>query len=251
MITIEKTPNHVLALRLSGTVEKADVASMAKAFTEKFAGSDRVGIVIDMSDWSDMTGDAIVEDMKFELSQLGKIGRIPRMAIVTDKQFVLAIMNVFRPIFPMIDVKVFGARAYDQALAFVSELPVAIAADKPAVTMIATGSPKLLGFELDGVFTKEDVERLVGPLQRAFEQDGKIDLLARMKNYAGFDPSIVTDSSLLSMKLSAISRVRRYAVVGAPGWMMKIAGMFVSVLPIEVRFFKGEQEDAAWAWLKS
>ena len=118
-------------------------------------------------------------------------------------------------------------------------------------SLIETGGPKLSSYEVDGILTKDDVERVVQPLQKAFEKDGKIDLLVRMKNYAGFDPSILAQRSVISVKLSAISHIRRYAIVGAKDWMKNVVGMFASMLPIEIQFFDLAQEDEAWAWVKS
>lgn len=251
MLTIEQSPKHVLAIRLSGTVGKQDVEMMEKAFSEKLAANDRLGLLVDMSGWSDMTGDAIVEDMKFEFGLLGKLGRFPRMAIVSDKQFVEAIMKFLDPLVPMVSIARFGAEEFDAALAFASDLPPAKAAGKPAVTLIDTCNPMLIAYEIDGVLTTQDIERLVQLLQTRFEKKGKVDLLARIKNYAGFDPSMFAQQSFVSMKLSAIAHVRRYAVVGAPGWMQSVAGMVASILPIDIRFFNIDQEGDAWTWLKS
>lgn len=251
MITIEKTPEHVLAMRLAGTVEKAEIKKLAQEFEDKFAGNDRVNLVVDMTQWSDMTGDAIAEDVKFELGQLGKVSRVPRMAIVSDKQFVQAVVKFIRPLFPMVEVKTFGAQEYAKALAFASEMPEAKTPGKPAMKIIETGSSKIIGYEIDGTLTESDVEKVMPVLQKAFGKEEKIDLFARIKNFDGFDPAIFTDPTLFSIKFSAIGHVRRYAVVGAPGWMKKVAGMVGSMLPIAMRFFNADQEEEAWAWLKS
>ena len=184
MLTIKKSPEHVLAIRLSGTVEKTEIKTMAKAFNDKLAVNDRLGLLIDMSKWSDITGGAIVEDIKLEFGLLGKLSRFPRMAIVSDKQFVKAILKFFGQLAPMINIKVFGPNEYDKALAFASHLPTPKPAAKPSTSLIETGDPKLISYEIDGMLTKDDVERVVQPLQQAFEKDEKIDLLVRMKNYA-------------------------------------------------------------------
>ena len=251
MLTIKKSPEHVLAIQLSGTVEKMEIKTMAKAFNDKLAVNDRLGLLIDMSKWSDITGGAIVEDIKFEFGLLGKLSRFPRMAIISNKQFVKAILKFFGQLAPMINIKVFGPNEYDKALAFASHLPTPKPAAKPSTSLIETGDPKLISYEIDGMFTKDDVERVVQPLQQAFEKDEKIDLLVRMKNYAGFDPSILAQRSVLSVKLSAISHIRRYAIVGAKDWMKNVVGMFASMLPFEIQFFDPAQEDEAWAWVKS
>ena len=52
------------------------------------------------------------------------------------------------------------------------------------------------------------------------------------------------------MKLAAMQKVERYAIVGAPGWMRKI---LESVNPafaeIDIRTFPADQEADAWTWL--
>ena len=134
MLTIQKSPEHVLAIRLSGTVEKMEIKRMVKAFNDKLAANDRLGLLIDMSKWSDITGDAMVEDIKFELGLLGKLNRFPRMAIVSDKQFVKAFLKFFALLGPMINIKVFGRNAYDKALACVSDFSAPKPAGKPSVS---------------------------------------------------------------------------------------------------------------------
>lgn len=240
-----------MAMRLAGTVEQSEIKTLAKAFEEKFAANDRVNLVIDVSQWNDITGDAIAEDMKFELGQLDKLSRIPRMAMISDKQFVQAIMKFMSPLVPTLEIKTFGGQEYEKALAFASEMPAAKTSDQPAMKMIETGSPKIIAYEIDGTFTKQDLERVMPALKTAFEKDEKIDVLARIKNFGGVDPAVFTEPSLFSIKLAAINHVRRYAVVGAPGWIRNVVGMVGSMLPIAIRFFNADQEEEAWAWLKS
>lgn len=251
MITIETPVDNVLGIRLSGTVEVSDIELMEDAFREKLDTGDRFGLVVDTTDWTDITGDALAEDTKFEFGLLRKLNRFPRMALVSDKEFPKAVAKFFDPLIPTVEIRTFTANESDQAVAFAAEPAEANALGKHAVTMIDTGNPKLVGFEVEGVLTKEDVERVIQPLQHAFESEQQIDLLGRMKNYGGFDPSILISPSVISMKLSSLSHVRRYAVVGAPAWIKNVAGTIASALPIDIRFFDSEDEPEAWAWLKS
>jgi hypothetical protein len=251
LLTINKSPEHVLAILFSSTVEKTEIETMAKACNDKLAANDRLGLLIDMSKWSDITGDAIIEDIKFEFGLLSKLSRFPRMAVVSNKQFVKAIMTFFDPLVPMTDIKVFGPNEYDKALAFASDLPAPKPVGKPSTRIIETGDPKLINYEIDGRLTMDDIERVVQPLQKAFEKDEKIDLLVRMKNYAGFDPSILIQPSVIAVKLSSIRYLRRYAIVGTEDWLKNLSGMFAWLSPIELKFFNVAQEDEAWAWVKS
>jgi len=251
MITIEASPQHVLAMRLAGTVEQNDIKVLAGAFEQKVLDNDRVNLVVDMSSWADITGPAMIEDAKFELAQLRRLSQVSRVAFISEKQFMLAIATMVRTAMPMIEIKAFAPENYDQALAFASELPAPKPAPQPSLKFIDTGCPTLIAYEIDGTLMERDVEAVVPLLEAAFERNETIDLFARIKNFAGFDPVILTDSSLLSVKLSAITHVRRYAVVGAPAWMKQMFGVVGSLLPIAIRFYDEEAEGEAWAWLKS
>jgi len=123
MLTIDKSPAHILALRLSGTVEKEDIQKIESAYADKKATQDRMGFLVDMTDWSDMTADALAEDVKFELRLLNTLRSFPKMAIVSKKQFVAAIMNFLNPLFPMIEIRCFGPEDYDRALTFAGDFP--------------------------------------------------------------------------------------------------------------------------------
>lgn len=251
MITIESPVTNVLAIRLSGTVEKSDIETMEKAFQDKLDTDDRFGLVADMTDWTDITGDAFAEDAKFEFGLLGKLNRFPRIALVSDKKFPQAVMKVLDPLIPAVELRVFPAIERDQAIEFASEFDEIGALPKHGATVLDTGNPKLLGFEIEGVLSNEDMERVIEPLQHAYESDQKIDLFVRWTNYRGVHPSIFVNPSFISMKLSSISHIRRYAVVGAPVWIKNLAGTIGSALPIDMRLFDSDEEDEAWTWLRS
>jgi len=254
MITIEKAPQHVLAIRLSGVVEESDVKRMEQAFAEQLESDDRFGLVVDMTDWSDITGDAIAEDSKFEFGLLGKLARFPRMALISDKQFPRAIASWLDPVFPTVEIRTFGADAKAEAVSFASSaaaLPESGTERTHGVRMIDTGNPGLVAFEMTGVLTTDDAEQVIGPLQAAFDGDRQVDVFARVTGYRGFDPSMFVTTDILSVKLSAIGHIRRYAIVGAPKWMRNVGGMMLSALPMNVRFFDSDDEDDAWTWLKS
>jgi len=251
VIRIETPLANVLAIALSGTVEESDVQAMEGAFKDRLDSDDRFGLVVDMSDWTDITADALKEDAKFEFGMLGKLNRFPRMSLISDKKFPRALAKFFDPLLPAVKIRTFSSSEREQAMAFASAPAEPEAEPAHAVKMLEIGSPQLLGFEIEGRLSKAAMEQVVEPLQRAYEGEQKIDLIVVWKGYHGFNPSILVDRSVISMKLSSLSHIRRYAVVGGPGWMKNVAETVLSALPIDVRFFDSDDEDAAWVWLKS
>ena len=251
MIVISNPVAKVLAIRLSGTVEESDVETMETAFEDQLDSDDRFGLVVDMSDWTDITVGALKEDAKFEFGLLSKLNRFPRMALISDKKFPQAVAKFFDPLIPAVQMRTFTSSQREEAITFASAPADPPAEPRHRVTVLHTGNPQILGFEIEGRLSKGDMERIVEPLQRAYEREEKIDLIVVWKNYQGFDPSMIVDKSVISMKLSSMSHIRRYAVVGGPGWMKNVAETVASVLPVDVRVFGSDDEDDAWAWLKS
>ena len=251
MIRIETPLANVLAIELSGTVEESDVQTMETAFEDRIDSDGRFGLVVDMSEWTDITADALKEDVKFEFGLLGKLNRFPRMALISDKKFPRAVAKFFDPLVPAVEIRTFGSSEREQAMAFASAPAGPPAEPAHAVKMLDTGNPQLLGFEIEGKLGKADMEQLTESLQHAYESEQKIDLIVVWKGRIRFDPSIIADASFISMKLSSLSHVRRYAVVGGPGWMKNMVATVASALPIDVRVFDSDDEDAAWVWLKS
>ena len=251
MIKIETPVADVLVIELSGTVEESDIHTVEEAVERKLDTEDRFGLVVDMSGWTDITAGALKEDAKFELGLLGKLNRFPRMALISDKRFPSAVAKFFDPLIPAVEIRTFNSTERDEAIAFASAPADLSTEPEHGVTVVDTGDPHILGFEIEGRLGRADMERVVERLQRAYESEKKIDLIVVWKGYRGFDPSLLADKSVISMKLSSMSHIRRYAVVGGPGWMKNVGGTVASALPIDIRFFDCDDEDDAWAWLKS
>lgn len=250
MLKIETAPDHVIAVRLTGVVEKSDILGLEKAFEEKLSDGRRLCLLLDIEGFADMTVDAIEEDVKFELGMLAKLSQFDKMAIVSDKQFVEAIVKYLDPLLPSVSIKTFGTDKRTEADAFVAALSSVEPKTGSSVTQIETGNSNLLAFDIAGTLTSGDLEPLVGTMEAAFERKNKIDLLLRISQYRGFDPAILLQKNLWSMKTEALTHVRRYAIVGAKDWMKNLAGAALGMLQIEVRFFDADEEEAAWVWLK-
>lgn len=124
MLEIEQSPANVLALKLSGTIEKRDIQRVEEAMKEKLAANDRIGVVVDMSQCTDMTADAIIEDFKAEMSLIDQWHRFPKVALVSDKQFLKALTRFFDPLVPSVDFGNFASAEYDKAMAFASQVAV-------------------------------------------------------------------------------------------------------------------------------
>lgn len=252
MLNVKQLKPNVWELTLSGVVEKADIETMERELTPVLKGDGPLGLVIRTEGWKDMTANAIAEDVKFELGLLTQWSKVAKMALVTDVQAFAALMKWVDPVLPMIDMRSFGSSDVAAAVAFASDLPIQA---KPAagggVTLLSDGTDGLIAYEVNGRITAEDVEKVLAPMKAHMTGDDKVDLLVRFKDWEGFDPAIIANRSLLGTKMAAIAHLRRYAVVGAPGWMKAMVGGVSALMPFEMKMFDLDEDDAAWTWVRA
>lgn len=122
---------------------------------------------------------------------------------------------------------------------------------EPSIILIPTDRDDLVAFEYHGHIRSEDLDVALVPLKERMDRNDQIDLLVRMDHFIGFDPSIMFKGGLLSLKMAALKKLRRYAIVGASDWMVDIVKMFDPLVGIEMKTFDADQEDEAWAWINS
>ncbi|WP_113913395.1 STAS/SEC14 domain-containing protein [Roseovarius dicentrarchi] len=251
MLKVRELKSNVWELTMDGVLEKRDIETMERELTPALKGDGPLGLIVRAEGWKDITADAMAEDAKFEFGMLAQWSKIAKMAIVTDLQAFAAMLKWIDPILPMIDVKAFGSADVAAAKAFVSDLPAKqAAASGSGVTLLSDGKDGVLAYEINGRITPDDVDKLLAPLEARMKGDGKINLLVRIKDYDGFDPAILTDGSVMGSKMSAITHLGRYAVVGAPKWMAAMGSTVGAMMPFEMRMFDASEDDAAWAWVR-
>ncbi|PHQ34892.1 SpoIIAA family protein [Rhodopirellula bahusiensis] len=250
----QTTVAHVVTIELSGMLTVEDVRDFTRRINAALKQHDRIGIVVDVTQWSDMTADAITADVKAEFAMLPKLRRIPRIAILSNKQWYNAVVGWFSPMLFTTDVKVFDpsrAAAKQEAIAFASDIDGTANAPKqePSIVLIPTDRDDLVAFEYHGHIRSEDLDVALVPLKERMDRNDQIDLLVRMDHFSGFDPSIMFKGGLLSLKMAALKKLRRYAIVGASDWMSGMAKMFDPLVGIEMKTFDVDQEDEAWTWI--
>ncbi|MDT0631939.1 STAS/SEC14 domain-containing protein [Rubrivirga litoralis] len=109
--------------------------------------------------------------------------------------------------------------------------------DAPA----ADGVP-VLAYALDGALTSADVDAI----QSDLDGHDRVRLLVRVDDVEMPEASTFT-RRFVSMKAGALGKVERYAVVGGPAWIARMASTVGALAPFPVRHFEGE--DAARGWL--
>ncbi|MBA3447632.1 MAG: STAS/SEC14 domain-containing protein [Pseudaminobacter sp.] len=118
-----------------------------------------------------------------------------------------------------------------------------------AVRRIETNRATAFAFEIVGHVTAADVENLYGLLEGAYALHDKIDLLVKITDYDGVDWGAVSKATTEDGRRHALDHVRRCAAVGEPNWTSAATGFFAAALPVELRHFDAQDEEAAWEWI--
>ena len=117
-----KSPDHVLAYRLEGTLTAEDYDRAIKALEAKLQTHPKLGFYADMTKFTSMTAEALVRDLRFHMSHLGLWQRFPRVAIVTDEPWLKAMVSVMDVVLPHVQARAFDPGKEADALAWASVL---------------------------------------------------------------------------------------------------------------------------------
>ena len=246
------SPDHVIAVRLTGKVTGEDIARYREILDAKLAQEREISLCVDFAGLEDMDFDAFTAGARADFELLSHLGRFHRCAFVSDKEWPEALVRYIDPIFPVLELKVFPAGERAAAIAWAAEPKAEAEPETPAVRFLTTDREDTLGFEVDGRFTSGEMEQLVGEFQAWLDRHEKVRLLCRMKRFGGVDPSVFLQSGLIPMKLSAIRKVERYAIVGASPWMRTMVETLGPLFSeMEIRNFAAEQEAEAWTWIEA
>jgi hypothetical protein len=211
------TPN-VMDVTLDGLVTQDDIAALRGAFDGFLSADGPLGLVVDMTRFDDMTEDAVAVDVRFELSMLPRLHRFDRVALISDKRMLHALVGWLDRFVPGTEARAFPPAERAAALAFVQAVADE-APDPHAGLRMLPGGPDLVAYEITGTLGPKAADPVFARIESAAETGHKVDLMAVMTGFAWFDPHMLLDDDVYEGKLDALRTVRRYAIAGAPpGW---------------------------------
>lgn len=249
MIDFDKSNPPLFQVTVKGDISRDEVRSFYAEFKPALDDAGRVGLLVDLSEFGDVSPGAMLEDLMEEMGLLDDLEKMPRAALITGNRTIAGMIRYLNPIVPKMEMRVFTPTEISQAEVWAGDLPEP-KSRKPGLSLIDSGHPDVLAFELDGYMDDDDMEIIIGPFQARIEKGGKFNALARMKRFAGFDPEILFDRAFLGMKWDAIRVMHRYAIVTDHQWVRPFAGMARLVSKLDVKIFPLAQEQAAWDWVK-
>ncbi len=122
MIEILAAPAHVVAVKLSGTISGQDYDLAVAEVDAKLDDHDRIGVLVDLTDFKDMTVEASARDARYALKHLWELKRFPREAVITNKEWIRALARIASPIVPHVEVRTFEPGEQALAMSWVSDI---------------------------------------------------------------------------------------------------------------------------------
>jgi hypothetical protein len=252
MIEILDSAKHLVAMKLSGSLTADDITKAYRATEDALKGNERISFFAEIDDSVGLTLEGVVKDVTEGIKRLGSFTKYYRAAVVTDNGWLGAMARVEGLVFSSIDVRVFPTSERNKAFAWASEAPEPLPKpEEPAASIhfLQTTNDKVFAYEVNGKLREKDIKAAVEQFKPYLEREGKINVLARMKDFGGFDLLSVFDDDLIKLKYKSLSKVDRYAVVGPSAWMRNLLELISPMFSAQVRVFDASEEQAAWEWV--
>lgn len=247
MLTELSDADDIIAVSVSGRLEKADLEQVMQRLDAAFAHHEKVHIYAEVRAFEGMSLEAWLSDIRHGLGYLRHLGQFGRIAIVSDQSWIRTASRIESALLPFVSYEVFTPENRDRALAWVRGEAVT---PRPSAVSIAE-EDGLLSIDIEGRITRQDVDMLDARVEGLTDGGRTLKLLTRVLAYDGFEPAILTDLHYLELKLSLLRHVSRCAVIGGPDWMKRTVSLFAPLLRMDLRHFDGGEEEKARAWLKA
>ena len=105
-----------------------------------------------------------------------------------------------------------------------------------------------IGFRTVGRITKDDYQVLVPEVEALVEQEGNIRLLLDMEQFEGEEFKAWGADFKFGREFR--KKIDKLAIVGDKRWEKWLAALADPFYAREAEFFKTDDRDAAWSWLR-
>jgi len=250
MLEVLPAPHHVAAFHFEKTLTVNDYAKVEAEVENRLAKHPRIGVYADLSGLRVITPRALYRDLRYSFGKFSEWDRFSRNAIVSDSRPLRAAVELVGRLVPQVELHTFTTDQRTAALAWAAELPDP-ASQPAALRTIATTRADTFALAWRGKLTAADMKFAMDVLKPAFESLPSVRLLLRIEDFGGVEPVGFLQSGMVALKQLAFHKLERYAVVGGPAWLARYTSVVGALTAIDIRHFKRELEQDAWAWLEA
>lgn len=252
MIEILESPKYLVAMKISGKITADDIEKAYTATRDALKENERVSFFAEINESLAFTAEGLVKDLIEGIKHIGSLSKYYRAAIVTDRGWLGALARVEGLVFSSIDVRVFEPAERNKAFSWASEKPSPLPKPEepaPSIHFLQTTNENVFAYEVNGRLRAKDIKRAVSEFKPYLERDGKVNVLGRLNDFNGFDLLAAFEDDLIKLKYRSLSKVDKYAIVGAKPWMRNFLELMAPMFSTKVRVFERSEEAAAWEWV--
>lgn len=249
MLEFLQTADDVIGMRLGGHMSQSEIEQILGRIETALEANEKTHLYVEAESYKGFDTAGFAQQMSRGWKMIGKLERFGRVAVVSDTSWIRWAARIESALLPGISYETFTMDEREQALSWVKgeeELP-----HRPAFTIIETDNPNVLGFELAGRITAEELDDVSDYFNAQLEQGRPKRLLGRLSHYRGFAPAGIMDEDFWAMKRDMIRTLTKYAVVGAPRWMESMIQALDPIFRVQIRCFDSASEAEAWEWLEA
>ena len=114
---IPHKPDRIIGVNIDGKIESEDIDRVVKSIEQKLKQEGKLRIYAEVNNWSGMSLEAFIKDLKFSLQHLQDF---EKEAIVSDGKWLASLASLGNTLFSSIEVKHFTFADRDKALEWIS-----------------------------------------------------------------------------------------------------------------------------------
>ncbi len=237
----------VIAVRVEGRLSRDEIMELVARLERALAEHDKTHLFVEIADFHGFDWTSLGEYLPHSWRMLVEREKFGRIAVVSDIAWIRWATRLESALIPGLSYETYRMDEREQALAWVegrSPYP-----HGEAVTWLETGDPEVFGFELDGRVDADEMHALADRVNSLLDsRPGPVRILGKFTKFSMPAPGGL-DGDYVRMKLKALHKVERYAVVGGPLWLAAWVSAIAPLLKCEVRHFPADKETDAWTWL--
>lgn len=247
MIDIETLTEQAHRITIMAEFRQADAERLLGFAKQRNAAGGGGHVLIDLTAASAISFSAVTLELAHLPSLLKWVYGLDRIAIVSDDDWVRTAARLESALLPGVTYEVFAEDEADAARAWVKGK-----SDSPhggAFREIDLGRSDLIGYELAGRLDREQSLRGIAMIRQRLADSDCRRLMMVISAWHGFDIDQVASRELIAGKLELANMLERYAIVGGPSWLGRIAEAMSVFAKPDIRAFAIEDREAAMAWL--
>jgi len=247
MIDYIDTADDVIALKITGRLEREELEQVNRFLEASLAARPKTHIYVEIEDYRGFDPAILPDYLPHAFAMLKQLDRFGRVAVVSDQSWIRWATRLESALLPHVHYEVFEGAERHRALAWVEGRLNPL--HDPSIRIIETDKPNVLGFELDGRFGAADARAAADYFNEMRKGEQPLRLLARVRNIDGAELGALFGHDFMQAKIGLLKRLDRYAVVGGPPWLCPWIAAVDPLVSAELRHFPAEAETAAWEWL--